>query len=1450
MGALSNHLCQSPRRVLRARILRIEALTQAGLLGHAASVLASVLKGANLVKVSGGYAGFTNDAFAETPALLPRPPPPSPVVAPDPIEQPNPNANKANQANPPANAAVAPAVPEPSSTPAATAKQFLDGVTDGFASNSTSTTSSGQDPFTQPGLPYYSLAPFSAHLPLTHPTNQLALSWIASDRSDQSASSSPTPTASNNATMPTPAAAADRGKPPAAAASAAAKKGKPDPGAEAAAAAAAEAAAQAAVEEARKKAESGAPPGPRGAHDVDPKVQRYLGPAGHRSLALARAKLLACLASAHGGLGSTPSSPANQQTPAGNKAKMLAMLRGAADSIAKEVSQQCVQRAVVSAREFRRAAGAQAEALDWLASLENAPEANNAPAVALTPTLSSSSVPVAKKSKKAKRAESVAGAEGPSCFELLSGLALRPSLLRCLLEALHFRARLCLLDGKLAEAARLAEDAAMVMHDQANNMIGALPLASRVFAKIAEAEPFRRAAESRCEKLAIETAAALEATLEVMEKAAAEAAANAATAAAAPTKGKGNAQAVAAGPAPGSPEAIEQARMEAASALASAQGAVRSEGEAKEEALRFVLGQLASEESEEMSWEETLRHDEGGASLPFDRWLESRELLAIIALGDGRLEDSLDLVEVGVEEALSRNEVKLKRRLQLIGVKAKTLRGGSLKAETEGNEVLQAMLQDKLRGGAIDLCHAVGLFASFTRERALAARSATEAAQCLRNARRVLAQGAVELNRRLRCCGFIGVGPLTVMSAEPRRAGDGNGSAHVWRFDEDERAITHNITGADMIPPLLQSLLEASANLDSGAIHTAALEGPDALASSSLPLLALRPLPRHAERLADVDDVTAPTPFANLYHSEVPLLSTLLCSMAEIGLDLPLSLQEQLHSLRLATEGLALLRHCAWPSPELRARLLFAIGCLRRRTLDFELEEEHALAAGTAEDEGAPGSALFGLPPAHPTSRIVDCLAGSLRLSASLGGHDHVLMRSACLELVLHLGADRPSVGPQLRQLHLQSAMRYLYWAADLARRERYLNETLPCELKDGPFPLQGLPPALVDELKVAAAIAAPQLPPPPTPTSTSRSSSSSSSNSNSNDNSAMVAVPTVRTAVSLLLSLRRELSSDPWSLSPTARPLIAALHSSLLLACPLYRERAAYAEAERPPIESIPSDTVCLQWRLCDAGYSSSNSNDPHDGSNDARSDNSLRTHAEGFLLLGRCSLLPASEGNVDRLLSIPPVPIHEVATAFCVLSFIHFPLFSLSFPFLRFSALMPILLKTHTLFLNVVRFFQLRALWKRAAAFRHAFHRIAEDGAQLPEAVLQGWASLTEEVQRLLRPPHQQTSSGASVGSLASHESAATSVASQSRAVTAGQATTAVPGKGKGSKATEGALTSGQSAEPKPLKDLPCADPYLRLLDQLLDPKAGILSLDPAFCSWIWSIRGEFLTPVGPVP
>ena len=413
---------------------------------------------------------------------------------------------------------------------------------------------------------------------------------------------------------------------------------------------------------------------------------------------------------------------------------------------------------------------------------------------------------------------------------------------------------------------------------------------------------------------------------------------------------------------------------------------------------------------------------------------------------------------------------------------------------------------------------------------------------------------------------------------------------------------------------------------------------------------------------------------------------------------------------------------------------------------------EAALRANAAARAVRPGPKyVLGLPVGHPVGAAAAALLGALTLSASSrGGHDHALMRDAALELVALLGA---APVPSQRALHVPLAMAFAALAADLASRLKRLLERLPTEVSDEVFatPAGSVPPGTVHELL--------SLPP-----------------------SGGI---THRTAVALLLALKRDEAADPFGVLGNAKANGAALHAALAHRCALYRDACvlpanhpllALQPTPNPPYRrrrrrspapgsedgseggddecddvddeddredgggggggddgvAFPSadaaaaapgleqDVVCLQWRDCDPGEGF----DARGGDGDG--DGNLRGAVQGFLLLGQTTVELTREGSEGAAGSVGGGSSSNKSTSAGVA-----PEGSGERPGGPFAATRR-LVRVGPLPANASRLLQ-----KRAARFRFALHRAAEDGvAAAPAAVQRGFELLLCDVYRLLFP------------------------------------------------------------------------------------------------------------------
>jgi hypothetical protein len=293
LESLARDVCSNIRIMLRARLLRLEALTLAGLIAEAVSVFASLIKGAHLPRIAGGYSGMTFDNKSSDQILYPQEPasdsdapyPPKPLS--DMVERGEEEDHAMSET-------------EDNVTVPLLASDLLQGcllpVTPGRDNEPTT------DPFSRNGLCFYGLPPFLSHETPGSVANTEALNWLmldlSSDDNESVASKSKNSVSSK-----------------------AKNKKKTIASSE---------------EEELLDLVNCEPP--RGAQDVPIWLREQFGLAGLRSLALARGQLLLAMTAGRG-LGEGLS---------GTDSNAIVRCRSAADVIAKDTAEQCLQRSLIA----------------------------------------------------------------------------------------------------------------------------------------------------------------------------------------------------------------------------------------------------------------------------------------------------------------------------------------------------------------------------------------------------------------------------------------------------------------------------------------------------------------------------------------------------------------------------------------------------------------------------------------------------------------------------------------------------------------------------------------------------------------------------------------------------------------------------------------------------------------------------------------------------------------------------------------------------------------------------------------------------------------------------------------------------------------------------------------------------------------------------------------------
>ena len=363
-------------------------------------------------------------------------------------------------------------------------------------------------------------------------------------------------------------------------------------------------------------------------------------------------------------------------------------------------------------------------------------------------------------------------------------------------------------------------------------------------------------------------------------------------------------------------------------------------------------------------------------------------------------------------------------------------------------------------------------------------------------------------------------------------------------------------------------------------------------------------------------------------------------------------------------QALALLRHTPYPSGATRARLLLVVGQLRARTMVLTADQAAYEPPKTApaeeekkddkkgkgkggkgkgkgkevaeEEPEGPPTIAGGLLLDHPLAVVVSTLHNAMAVSFASGGHDHMLMREACLSLVIFLG--KPAM-PHLRDVHQHMATKYLLMAADLSERYRKLQTQLPTMVTSGVIPGDALPPAIIEQLTDSDTEAGNA----PTELTMARAVRlllsllsekvdsthllfphhwlSPSVLSPMHSHAVFDSLLSLPLCVSSLLDVQ---STDPLAMDDATNGVAQALHEALILHCPQYRDecliegdkaKEALTAGTRPSLpvfnESEPTvheDMVVVQWRPCDPALSEEGGS-------------GLRSEVDAYMVLGSVS-------------------------------------------------------------------------------------------------------------------------------------------------------------------------------------------------------------------------------------
>jgi len=1124
LESLARDSCSNVRLVLRARLLRLECLICAGLIAEAVSVLASLLKGAHLPRVAGGYSGMTFDNRSSEPVThSPAPPLGADSPYPPPLQNDLTEQDAEMQEN-----------EEPPEV--FSAATLLQGcplpVRTGGEVEPTS------DPFTGEGLCFYGLAPFASHETPGSDTNKQALKWLTADINDDFGENESMASKSKNS-------ASTRGS------------------------------------KSKKKAVSAAeedllelvtPEPPIGARDVPVWLRKQFGLAGLRSLALARGRLLSTMTSGRGlGEGFT-----------GDEARVISKCRDAADVIAKDTADQCLQRSFIAYQ----------KGLD--------PEA---------PEMCAAAARKAVLDPKSKM-------DAPEdVWAQIEVLEMQPCLLRCFVSALTLRASIAMEDAKYDEAQKYALIAVNAVERQMEVVRNAVDENGNHVKR--QAPPMPTPPVRKVMEVELPPAPVVEEVEEPKPD----------------PKAKGKK-----GKAKPSKKVVEnlispeeQAEIDAAKALKELEFRADIAEQDAKYAAQQVAWRLWEEQLDDADWSRLDEEEEGVSVIGIEKWLALREILARAALGQGRNDDCLLFVVTGLKEAHARNEVKYSRRLQLIGARALARMGSMGDAEKQTADLLHSLASEHLSGGSLDFAKASSFASGLLRERAIGSASSSSARSLLGKSISLLDDAIVAVAKQARSSGFLGISELTFMR--------GGGSAQPHGVTSGE-PILDNTMLADLAPPLLTQLLRGYESAEAkGVKGVQQSDLPDAAwkisdvsdvnVASSLANIYLQELPVMVSllsarcslvlELAIIRDFPLALRLANealslLRYCACPLplvRAKLLLLVGKLRRRLLVLTEDEINYHVLETEESKAMDNPAPSEPAVETKQETKPTKEKKGKKNTPAREEVVVEPSKGKPK-VPESlsalldsdTLFNLPFTHPVASCAACLLGSLSLSFAQCGHDHSHMIECCTEVALLLG-DAPV--PSMATQHLNCAMQFVSLAAQLRLQRKALTDDLPVSLSNDPLILKSPPPALLAELQ------------------------SSSHNGK----------PTARAALELLIGLEREEAADPNGLLDTHnRPLLASLHRVLEGGCSKYKEAccmdakslvSAALMSEEEVEKSFGEDLLCVQWN---SSEKESEVEDDHRG---------IKPYVEAIALIGQCTLVSRFL-ETSHLGSIPAISIQEL--------------------------------------------------------------------------------------------------------------------------------------------------------------------------------------------------------------
>jgi hypothetical protein len=426
-------------------------------------------------------------------------------------------------------------------------------------------------------------------------------------------------------------------------------------------------------------------------------------------------------------------------------------------------------------------------------------------------------------------------------------------------------------------------------------------------------------------------------------------------------------------------------------------------------------GEANCEAEKETTWQPAAAPDSCVAlGLPF--WLRCRVVLTKCSLGQGQLEDALEQVELGINEAAMACERTHSRELRLLGAQAMIYLGKMREAESALRFIIKDSISDAKRDCEIYVV-ALILLAGLQRERSLSV-GRIHSARYLHETLKYLTEAEAAVDEELTALGFIGSDVI-----DPPNQGEPEGyyasmvgMRHAWP-QLGNLYLRPTETLARLKQLIAQALLEAP--LTDGS----------------------KPKTSDEDEAEEQDEADAGVLVAHGGVAEA------VASTSGFGSKwTPMKTRSEVLNKAATTleEGLATLKHAKGTHflPTLRVQMLLMLGRLRRLLLVEDLQGEQVRApleevkVPALDDEGNVIVPPEGkeqepkwvkLPETHPVGAVVELLMRAFQLCMSEGGHERSTMQSICLELVALYQAQ---LVEGLAEQHQLEAMFFLSEAA------------------------------------------------------------------------------------------------------------------------------------------------------------------------------------------------------------------------------------------------------------------------------------------------------------------------------------------------------------------------------------------------------------------------------------